>query len=107
MPDQTFSKEIKDPYKKISKVYDKFIEPPTVVLRKIMLKMFPPKEGMRVLEIGCGTGTNLKLYQKAGCEVYGIDLSPSMLKVASNKLGEQARMATQNPPVVATSKSPT
>jgi len=92
MPDQTFSKEIKDPYKKIAKVYDKFIEPSTVVLRKIMLKMFPPKEGMRVLEIGCGTGTNLKLYQKAGCEVYGIDLSPSMLKVASNKLGEQAHM---------------
>jgi len=80
----------KDPYKKISKFYDTFIEPSVAVLRKIMFKMYIPKEGMRVLEVGCGTGTNLKLYQQARCEVYGIDLSPSMVKVASNKLGEQA-----------------
>ena len=83
---------MKDPYKNLAKFFDTFIEPSVVVLRKIMLKMYLPQEGMRVLEIGCGTGTNLKLYQKAGCEVYGIDLSPSMLKVASNKLGEQAHM---------------
>ncbi|MBU0465693.1 MAG: class I SAM-dependent methyltransferase [Proteobacteria bacterium] len=80
----------KDPYKKLSKFYDTFIEPSVAVLRKIMFKMYIPKEGMRVLEVGCGTGTNLKLYQQAGCEVYGIDLSPSMVKVASKKLGEQA-----------------
>ncbi|MBC8440144.1 MAG: class I SAM-dependent methyltransferase [Deltaproteobacteria bacterium] len=55
-----------------------------------MFKMYIPKEGMRVFEVGCGTGTNLKLYQQAGCEVYGIDLSPSMVKAASKKLGEQA-----------------
>lgn len=83
---------IKDPYKNLAKFYDTFIEPFNAILRKIMFKMYLPKEGMRVLEIGCGTGTNLKLYQQAGCEVYGIDLSPSMVKVASKKLGEQAHI---------------
>jgi demethylmenaquinone methyltransferase/2-methoxy-6-polyprenyl-1,4-benzoquinol methylase len=80
----------KDPYKKLAKFYDSFIEPFNTILRKIVLKMYLPKEGMRVLEVGCGTGTNLKLYQQAGCKVFGIDLSPSMVKVASEKLGEQA-----------------
>jgi demethylmenaquinone methyltransferase/2-methoxy-6-polyprenyl-1,4-benzoquinol methylase len=81
---------IRDPYKKLAKFYDTFVEPSNTVLRKIVLKMYPPKEGMRVLEVGCGTGTNLKLYHQAGCNVYGIDLSSSMLEVARRKLGEQA-----------------
>ena len=52
--------------------------------------MYPPKPGMKVLEVGCGTGLNLMLYRQAGCSVYGIDLSPSMLEVAYTKLGEDA-----------------
>lgn len=83
---------IKDPYKNLAKLYDTFIEPSVGVLRKIMFKMYLPKEGLRVLEIGCGTGSNLRLYQKSGCEVNGIDLSPSMVKVATKKLGEQANI---------------
>jgi len=54
------------------------------------MKMYRPKPGMKVLEVGCGTGTNLTLYHRAGCRVYGIDLSPSMLEVAHTKLGEGA-----------------
>jgi ubiquinone/menaquinone biosynthesis C-methylase UbiE len=82
----------KDPYKNIAKFYDKFTEPSLVLLRKIMLKMALPEEDMRVLEVGCGTGENLKLFKKSGCEVYGIDLSPSMTKVATKKLGENAHI---------------
>ncbi len=80
----------RDPYKNSTKFYDTFIGPATIVLRKIMLKMNLPKKGMRVLEVGCGTGLNLKLYQEAGCEIYGIDLSPSMVKAANKKLGGRA-----------------
>ncbi|MEN8212132.1 MAG: class I SAM-dependent methyltransferase [Thermodesulfobacteriota bacterium] len=79
-----------DPYKNSTKFYDTFIGPATIALRKIVLKMILPKRGMRILEVGCGTGLNLKLYQEAGCEIYGIDLSPSMVNAASKKLGEQA-----------------
>jgi ubiquinone/menaquinone biosynthesis C-methylase UbiE len=54
--------------------------------------MFPPKKGMLVLDVGCGTGIHLERYQKAGCKVFGIDLSPSMLKVARDRLGESANL---------------
>ena len=52
--------------------------------------MVPPEDGMLVLDIGCGTGTSLRLYHDAGCRAFGIDLSPSMLAVARNKLGARA-----------------
>lgn len=79
-----------DPYKKIAKLYDTFIGPFTSGLRAFGMKMFPPREGMAVLDVGCGTGIHLELYQKAGCNVYGIDQSPSMLQVARHRLGESA-----------------
>jgi ubiquinone/menaquinone biosynthesis C-methylase UbiE len=49
----------KDPYEKSAKKYDKYVEPSIAFLRQIALKIYPPKKGMRVLDIGCGTGTNL------------------------------------------------
>ena len=79
-----------DPYRRTARYYDTFVEPPNVVLRKIGLRMCPPWEGRKVLEVGCGTGTNLSLYENAGCDVFGIDLSPAMLEVASRKLSERA-----------------
>jgi demethylmenaquinone methyltransferase/2-methoxy-6-polyprenyl-1,4-benzoquinol methylase len=81
-----------DPYKKNAKLYDTFIGPLTSGLRALGMKMFPPREGMAVLDVGCGTGIHLELYQKAGCNVYGIDQSPSMLQVARNKLGDSANL---------------
>jgi ubiquinone/menaquinone biosynthesis C-methylase UbiE len=79
-----------DPYRRTARFYDTLVEPPNVVLRRIGLQMCPPWEGMRVLEVGCGTGANLSLYENAGCDVFGIDLSPAMLEVASRKLSERA-----------------
>jgi len=76
-----------DPYQNFANWYDKFVEPFNTVVRQIALSIYPPKEGMLVLDVGCGTGTNLELYFKAGCKVFGVDLSPSMLKVAQRKLG--------------------
>jgi len=77
-----------DPYKKFAKLYDTLLGPLTSGLRALGMKMFPPREGMAVLDVGCGTGIHLELYQQAGCDVYGIDHSPSMLQVARNRLGE-------------------
>jgi demethylmenaquinone methyltransferase/2-methoxy-6-polyprenyl-1,4-benzoquinol methylase len=45
---------------------------------------------MKVLDVGCGTGSDLELYHQGGCEVYGVDLSPSMVKVAQKKFGGDA-----------------
>jgi ubiquinone/menaquinone biosynthesis C-methylase UbiE len=45
-------------------------------------------EGMRVLEIGCGTGTLTLLMAKRGATVTGIDASPRMLAEAERKVKE-------------------
>ncbi len=81
-----------DPYKNIARFYDRVFEPLNRGMRAIGMKIFPPKEGMHVLDVGCGTGIHLELYQRAGCIVSGIDLSPSMLRVARKRLGEDANL---------------
>ncbi len=82
----------KDPYKKTAKRYDRYVEPFIAAIRQIGIKMCRPQEGLNVLDVGCGTGTNLMFYQEAGCKVFGIDLSPSMVEVAQKKLGGRAEI---------------
>jgi ubiquinone/menaquinone biosynthesis C-methylase UbiE len=81
---------VKDPYRRIARYYDAVVDPPNALLRSIGLAMVPPEPGMTVLEVGCGTGSNLRLYETAGCRIAGVDLSPSMLDVARSKLSDTA-----------------
>ena len=83
---------MKDQYKNVATWYDRIFEPMNIGLREIGMKMYPVKSGMNILDIGCGTGAHLKLYQKEECNIFGIDLSPAMLKVARNKLGNEAEL---------------
>ena len=83
---------MKDPYKRIARFYDMAVEPFNAALRKVVLKVARPSPGMKVLEVGCGTGTNLALFADAGCQVSGIDLSPSMIDIAKKKLGDRANL---------------
>lgn len=83
---------MEDPYKNIATWYDTILEPFNNGLRRIGLKMFSVNEGMNVLDIGCGTGTHLKIYQEKRCNIFGIDLSESMLGLAKKKLGQNARL---------------
>ena len=83
---------MKDQYKNIATWYDRIFESMNIGLRKIGMKMYPVKAGMNVLDIGCGTGAHLSLYQKEECNIFGIDLSPAMLKVAQKKLGNEAEL---------------
>ncbi|MCX6028178.1 MAG: class I SAM-dependent methyltransferase [Chloroflexi bacterium] len=63
--------------------------------------MFIPPRGAAVLDVGCGTGIHLEMYQRYGCKLYGIDTSQSMLELARARLGESAVLrladATQMP----------
>lgn len=79
-----------DPYRRIAGLYDRLFEPMNSGLRSLGMKIYPPQEGMRVLDVGCGTGMHLSKYLKAGCEVYGIDPSTSMLDIARQRLGTNA-----------------
>jgi ubiquinone/menaquinone biosynthesis C-methylase UbiE len=87
LPERTMSKKA---YTKSARWYDTFIEPLVRTLRMAGLMLFRPRKGMSVLDVGCGTGTHLGIYQKVGCRVYGIDLSPTMLGVARAKLAGHA-----------------
>ena len=44
------------------------------------------KAGMRVLELGIGTGNLARKFVTLGCEVWGVDFSPAMLAKAREKV---------------------
>jgi ubiquinone/menaquinone biosynthesis C-methylase UbiE len=92
---------INDPYKWVAGFYDRLFEPMNRGLRVLGLRMFQPPRNGAVLDVGCGTGSHLEMYQRYGCNLHGIDTSPSMLELAEARLGESAELriadATQIP----------
>ena len=79
-----------DAYRRVARWYDSIFGRLNAGLRGLGLKMLPPREGMDVLDVGCGTGIQLASYQEAGCRVSGIDTSQAMLNVAHRRLRERA-----------------
>jgi ubiquinone/menaquinone biosynthesis C-methylase UbiE len=79
-----------DSYWKFAPIYDLVIGPTNSIIKRIRLNLAPPVPGMKLLDVGCGTGSDLKPYGEAGCEIYGIDLSPAMLGRARSKFGGSA-----------------
>lgn len=51
------------------------------------LTRFDQWKGKRILEIGCGLGTDLLQFAKAGAEVFGIDLSEKSVALTQKRLG--------------------
>lgn len=86
----------KDPYRCRARTYDRLVEPPAGGLRKLALKLYPPRENIYILDAGCGTGTQLRLFSRPGCKLYGVDASPAMLSVARRKLGDAADLSVQD-----------
>ena len=90
-----------DPYKRVAAFYDRLFEPMNRGLRVLGFRMFMPRRGGAVLDVGCGTGSHLEMYQRYGCRLHGIDTSQSMLELAKARLGESAELrfadATQMP----------
>ncbi len=81
-----------DPYRSIARRYDRLFEPINQGLRVLGLRLFLPKKGMAILDVGCGTGLQLDLYRKYQCILYGIDSSASMLEIARKRLGDDAKL---------------
>ncbi len=82
----------RDAYRHAARWYDHVFGAMNAGLRGIGLKMFPPRQGMEVLDVGCGTGIQLASYQRSGCRVTGIDASPAMLEMARRRLGQGASL---------------
>jgi ubiquinone/menaquinone biosynthesis C-methylase UbiE len=81
-----------DPYAKFAARYDRWVEPAASKVRQLGLRLCPPQEGLSILDVGCGTGTQLGLYARPGCRLVGIDPSPAMLALARQKLGPAAEL---------------
>jgi len=58
--------------------------------KELILALTMPRDGERLLDVGCGTGEHLLLFREKGCDVTGIDPSPFMLEIARQKLGNRA-----------------
>lgn len=60
--------------------------------KELILDLVAPKRGERLLDVGCGTGEHLVLFQNSGCDVTGIDSSAPMLSIARQKLGHKVEL---------------
>ena len=80
----------KDAYGRLARLQDAALEPLNAPLREIAVRVSGVGGGSRVLDVGCGTGTQLERYLAAGCDVSGIDTSPAMLARARERLGSAA-----------------
>ena len=69
-------------YSFIAPVYDFLLFPFLRNIRRQALKIVADLKPDRIIDLCCGTGSQLRLLKKYGFHVVGIDLSKSMLKVA-------------------------
>lgn len=53
---------------------------------ELALSLFKPKSGMKILDLGCGTGNFSIKLAEMGCKVIGIDISEEMLNQARKKI---------------------
>lgn len=81
-----------DPYRMSARFYDRLFESMNQGLRVLGLRLYLPKPGEAILDVGCGTGVHLALYQRYDVQLAGIDASPAMLEIARKRLGERATL---------------
>ena len=61
----------------------------------LALDLLDPRDGERILDVGCGTGATLSaLRRRARCSCCGIEPSPTMLAAARRRLGEGVALTT-------------
>ena len=78
-----------------SQVYKKWHDDPANQLMiqsqlKLLFDMLNPAPDNSILDIGCGIGTHLDAFIKKGLDTTGIEPSPCMIDIASEKVGNKA-----------------
>lgn len=72
-----------------AKHYDIFNEETSQVINKIIEKILKKHKVKTVLDLTCGTGSQIFYLAKKGFSVVGSDISAKMLKIARSKAQEQ------------------
>jgi SAM-dependent methyltransferase len=76
----------RDSYDRWADLYDGYANSTVAIDDLYFPPVYAHLSGLRVLDIGCGTGRHTLRLAQAGNRVTGIDLSPGMLAVAREKL---------------------
>jgi SAM-dependent methyltransferase len=61
-------------------------------VKSLILDLTAPRAGERLLDVGCGSGENLGLFRRKGCDVTGIDPSPFLIDQAGQRLRSRAEL---------------
>jgi 2-polyprenyl-3-methyl-5-hydroxy-6-metoxy-1,4-benzoquinol methylase len=65
---------------------------------KLIIDAIPLRQGLRVLEIGCGTGLFTEQFAKSGCQLRAVDLSSDLISVAKGRLGDNKNVTFELSP---------
>jgi len=63
-------------------------------IEQLIRTLLRPRPGERVLDIGCGSGNHLIVFNRMGLDVSGIDASPYMIQKAEERLGHRCGLKT-------------
>ncbi len=63
---------------------------------KLILSLLSPSAGESLLDVRCGTGNYLQMFQKKKCLIAGLDESSVALNTARNKLGSSCELVQGN-----------
>ncbi len=63
-------------------------------IEQMIVALLRPKPKDRVLDIGCGSGNHLIVFNRLGLDVSGIDASPHMIQKAEERLGHRYSLKT-------------
>ena len=69
--------------------YETLVDPLLRDLRKFTPEFSGMKAGDKVIDVCCGTGAQVLEYGRRGIVATGIDISPSMLKIATRNMTRQ------------------
>lgn len=58
------------------------------IMKNILISLIKPSSGMKILDIGTGTGRGVMHLTGTGAEIIGVDANESMLEVARKKVKE-------------------
>ena len=75
-----------DYYDTRADTYDDFNERNTSAINSLLIQILTERNIVTVLDMTCGTGSQVLAFAKAGFKVTGSDISPKMLDIAKQKL---------------------
>ncbi|AVL42568.1 class I SAM-dependent methyltransferase [Streptobacillus moniliformis] len=72
-------------HKKFAQIYDEFMNFVDYKSWFKFLKSFSKGNKLKVLDLGCGTGTIASMFSKEGHDVVAVDISSDMIEIAQSK----------------------